>query len=73
MVISGGRPKYGGEQMRIVTVRLKGQWNGERDWDRGVVHEQNASFISLANNEYGKEVRTYPMGNVARIEETGHW
>jgi hypothetical protein len=30
-------------------------------------------MIYLADNEYGGRVRSYPMDNVARIEETGHW
>ena len=64
--------------MRIVTVYLKGPWarpshHGGEDWDRGIVQVQTANSISLQDNEYGNNVRSYPMGNVARIEETGHW
>lgn len=60
--------------MRIVTVYLKGNWSpASKDWDRGIVREQSSSRISLADNEYGKNVRTYPMDNVTRIDETEHW
>lgn len=60
--------------MRIVTVKLKGPWApGDKDWDRGIVIVETMSDIRIANNEYGLNARTYPKGNVARIEETGHW
>lgn len=60
--------------MRIVTVYLKGRWApGDKDWDRGLVREQTSGTISLQDNEYGLNVRSYPLENVARIEETGHW
>lgn len=60
--------------MRIVTVYLKGNWaRGEKDWDRGIVRHQTAAMIDLADNEYNLNLRSYPMANVARIEETGHW
>lgn len=60
--------------MRIVTVYLKGNWapNG-LDWDRGIVRTQDKDHITLSDNEYGLKVRTYPLDNVARIDETGHW
>jgi hypothetical protein len=64
--------KEGG--VRIVTVYLKGRWApGDKDWDRGVVQTQTPSGIAIADNEYQLNVRTYPLGNIARIEETGHW
>jgi hypothetical protein len=60
--------------IRIVTVKLKGPWApADKDWDRGIVREQSAATVSIADNEYGLNTRSYPMGNVARIEETGHW
>jgi hypothetical protein len=64
--------------MRIVTVYLKGPWarpgpHSGRDWDRGIVHGENRTTIALANNEHGDNIRSYPLTNVARIEETGHW
>ena len=64
--------------MRIVTVYLKGEWarpgpHSGKDWDRGIVSNQNSSIITLANNEYGDHARSYPLCNVERIEETGHW
>ena len=64
--------------MRIVTVYLKGDWakpgpHSGRDWDRGLVRAQTASVISLEDNAYGLNIRSYPLDNVARIEETGHW
>jgi hypothetical protein len=64
--------------MRIVTVYLKGEWarpgpHSGKDWDRGIVSNQSSSTITLADTEYGDRVRSYPLGNVARIEETGHW
>jgi hypothetical protein len=64
--------------VRIVTVYLKGDWarpgpHSGKDWDRGIVHRYSESTISLADNEYGGRVRSYPLDNVARIEETGHW
>lgn len=64
--------------MRIVTVYLKGPWSrpgphSGDDWDRGIVQVQTISTITLADNDYGKDARSYPMVNVARIEETGHW
>jgi hypothetical protein len=63
---------------RIVTVYLKGPWSrpghhSGDDWDRGIVHVQTKDGVTLADNEYGANVRTYPVGNIARIEETGHW
>lgn len=59
---------------RIVTVYLKGPWaRGDKDWDRGIVQVQTAASIAIADNEYQLNARTYPMGNIARIEETGHW
>lgn len=64
--------------MRIVTVYLKGDWarpgpHSGKDWDRGIVRVQNASTISLQDNEYGLNTRFYLADNIARIEETGHW
>lgn len=61
--------------MRIVTVYLKGPWAADgKDWDRGVVREEGGrETISLQDNEYGKNIRQYPLCNVARVEETGHW
>jgi hypothetical protein len=64
--------------MRIVTVYLKGDYarpgpHSGKDWDRGIVNHQTVGMIYLADNEYGGRVRGYPMDNVARIEETGHW
>jgi len=60
--------------VRIVTVYLKGNWApGGKDWDRGIVRDQGQKGITLADNEYGLNVRTYPTDNVARVEETGHW
>lgn len=64
--------------MRIVTVYLKSDWarpgpHSGRDWDRGIVQVQTISTIALQDNEYGNNARSYPMSNVARIEETGHW
>lgn len=60
--------------MRIVTVYLKGNWSPSGvDWDRGIVRDQSPNMISLADNDYGKNIRTYPLANVVRIEETGHW
>jgi len=64
--------------MRIVTVYLKGDYarpgqHSGKDWDRGIVQVQSQTNIALQDNEYGLNVRSYPMGNVARIEETGHW
>lgn len=63
---------------RIVTVYLKGDWarpgpHSGKDWDRGLVRVQSRDYIMLEDNEYGNNMRTYPMDNVARIEETGHW
>jgi hypothetical protein len=63
---------------RVVTVYLKGDYarpgpHSGKDWDRGVVRVQTANSIALADNDYGLNIRTYPMDNVARIEETGHW
>lgn len=60
--------------MRIVTVYLKGPWSQKgTDWDRGVVRRQEQHQITLADNDYGLNSRTYPMTNVTRIDETGHW
>lgn len=64
--------------MRIVTVYLKGEYSrpgphSGKDWDRGIVVSQGVMGVSLADNEYGKNTRTYPAANVARVEETGHW
>lgn len=60
--------------MRIVIVYLKGPWAvGGKDWDRGIVADQTQSKISLSDNEYGQNRRSYPLLNVARIEETGRW
>lgn len=66
------------DDMRIVTVYLKGDWatpgpHSGKDWDRGMVLVQTKDTISLQDNDYGLRARSYPMGNVARIEETGHW
>lgn len=60
--------------MRIVTVHLKGNWapNGS-DWDRGIVRTEDSDRITLSDNEYGLKIRTYPMTNVTRIDETGYW
>lgn len=63
---------------RIVTVYLKGEWarpgpHSGNDWDRGYVRVHTREYVSLEDNEYGLNMRTYPMENVARIEETGHW
>lgn len=60
--------------MRIVTVYLKGNWSPRNtDWDRGIVRTQDKERITLSDNEYGLNVRTYPIANVTRIDETGHW
>lgn len=60
--------------MRIVTVYLKGNWaQSGKDWDRGIVRIQDNNKISIQDNEYGLNVRIYPLSNVARIDETGHW
>lgn len=60
--------------MRIVTVYLKGPWAiGGKDWDRGIVRVQANNSITLEDNDYGANMRTYPFDNIARIEETGHW
>lgn len=60
--------------MRIVTVYLKGPWSPTGgEWDRGIVRVETARSISLSDNDYGLNTRTYPFENVARIEETGHW
>jgi hypothetical protein len=60
--------------VRIVTVYLKGGYApGGKDWDRGIVRLDTGTSITLASNEYGKDSRTYQKGDVARIEETGHW
>lgn len=48
--------------MRIVTVYLKGNWSPRnRDWDRGIVRTQDKERITLSDNEYGLNVRTYPI------------
>jgi hypothetical protein len=64
--------------MRIVTVYLKGDWarpgpHSGKDWDRGIIQIQTINTVTLADNEYGLNTRSYPTTNVARIEETGHW
>jgi len=60
--------------VRIVTVYLKGDWSNKgTNWDRGIVRVETATQISLADNEYGMNVRTYQKGDVSRIDETGHW
>lgn len=60
--------------MRIVTVYLKGNWaQSGKDWDRGIVQVQDNNKISIQDNEYGLNVRSYPLSNVTRIDETGHW
>lgn len=60
--------------MQIVTVYLKGPYaRGEKDWDRGIVYGEARDGIRIADNEYGANARFYPMENIARIENTGHW
>lgn len=64
--------------MRIVTVYLKGPWarpgpHSGHDWDRGLLENSNSVQVTLADNEYGLNRRTYPRDNIARIEDTGHW
>ena len=64
--------------MRIVTVYLKGPWarpgpHSGTDWDRGIVMSQSGTGIAIADTEYGDNQRSYPVSNVARVEETGHW
>lgn len=60
--------------MRIVTVYLKGDWSQKgTSWDRGIVRVQTNEAITLADNDYGYNMRTYPFGNATRIKETGHW
>lgn len=60
--------------MRIVTLYLKGKYApGDKDWDRGIVRLDASHSITLADNDYGLNLRTYQKGDVHRIEETGHW
>jgi hypothetical protein len=65
-----------GQANNIVTVYLKGPWaRGDKDWDRGILMSElhRSSVVTLADNEYGAGSRSYPVANVARIEQTGHW
>lgn len=60
--------------MRIITIYLKGYYAPSgKNWDRGIVRVQERDKISLSDNEYGLNIRTYPIDNIARIDETGHW
>jgi hypothetical protein len=68
-----------GAAMIIVTIYLKGPWaspgrHSGADWDRGIVRSRNTggTFV-LQDNDYGLNTRSYPLENIARIEETGHW
>lgn len=65
--------------MTIVTIYLKGPWaspgqHSGIDWDRGIVRSRNTGgAFYLQDNEYGLHTRSYPLENIARVEETGHW
>lgn len=60
--------------MRIVIIRLKGPYAPSgKDWDRAVLENSNSVGVTVADNEYGLNRRTYPIGNIERVDYTGHW
>lgn len=61
-------------EMNIITIYLKGNFaRGGKDWDRGYLSNETRDSVTLADDQYGKNQRCYMRGDIARIEQTGHW
>lgn len=53
-----------------VTVKLKGPWSpAGTDTDEAYTYFKDKNYIYLYDNDYGLNKRSYPIDNVARIDE----
>lgn len=62
--------------MNIYRVYLKGPWApGNTDMDIGLspLRLKTDTTMTLMDNEYGLNSRSYPIENIARIELRDNW